>query len=397
MEYSRPRVSSLSRVLSFLTVLVFLLGPKVSAAVDDGDLETVSRCNVDLTTFLPFPYSNLSNVICKPVWNTFVIQYSQTEDHVVTILLSAVYTIGWVGMGFSKNGMMINSSAIVGWINKEGEARVRRYYLQGFEPSEVIPGRGELPITNIPAVVVLRGAIIYLGFQLHFAARLSRQPILLAFGSRYPTKHHHLYKHDDKTSFIFDFSAGSVSNARLAPDTIGPMKKTHGLLGLFGWGLILPSGAIVARYLKHRDPLWYYLHVIIQFVGFILGLAAVVVGVSLYDKLHANYLSHRGIGIFILVLSILQILAFFGRPNKDSKIRRYWNWYHHWFGRIALFFGAVNIVLGIQIGGAGNAWKIGYGFILATVLVTTIILEALSMMRKSEKTELPAFQMNPIQ
>jgi len=61
------------------------------------------------------------------------------------------------------------------------------------------------------------------------------------------------------------------------------------------------------------------------------------------------------------------------RPNKEAKIRKYWNWYHHWFGRIALFFGALNIVLGIQIGGAGNEWKLGYGFLLSIILIALMI------------------------
>lgn len=93
-----------------------------------------------------------------------------------------------------------------------------------------------------------------------------------------------------------------------------------------------------------------------------------------------------------------QILAFFLRPKKDAKIRIYWNWYHHWFGRIALFFGALNIVLGIHVGSAGTTWKIGFGFMITLILVAVIILETLSCMKTSEKSNPPpSFQMNPIQ
>lgn len=76
---------------------------------------------------------------------------------------------------------------------------------------------------------------------------------------------------------------------------------------MFGWGVLAPIGAIIARYCKNWDPLWFYLHVGIQFVAFIIGLAAVVAGVALYNKLHANVVAHRGLGIFILVLGILQV------------------------------------------------------------------------------------------
>lgn len=99
-----------------------------------------------------------------------------------------------------------------------------------------------------------------------------------------------------------------------------------------------------------------------------------------------------------LLPSNFQILAFFLRPNKDAKIRKFWNWYHHWFGRFAVFFAAVNIVLGIQIGGAGNEWKISYGFLLAVILIAVIVLEVLARMRRTEKDTMPPnFQMNSVQ
>ncbi|KAG6748217.1 hypothetical protein POTOM_048126 [Populus tomentosa] len=357
------------------------------------DQERSQLCNTDMSSFLPPPYNNISNMVCKPVWNTFLLRYHKKEDNVVTFILSAVYTTGWVAMGFSKDGRMVGSSAMVGWFNRKGQARIKEYYLQGTRPSKVIEDAGELDLTKVPPAVVINGAMIYLAFQAKFEKPLASQPIILAFGTRYPN-HYRLSSHDDKTAILFDFTAGSASRART---NAGQMKKNHGVLGTLAWGLFLPSGAIVARYLKHKEPLWYYLHAGIQFLGFLLGLANVVLGQQLYSKIDANVPSHRGIGIFALTLSILQILAFFLRPKKDAKIRKYWNWYHHWFGRIALFFGVFNIVWGIHLGAAGTSWKIGFGFLITMILVTVIILETLSWLRRSEKTTPPeTFQMNPI-
>lgn len=86
--------------------------------------------------------------------------------------------------------------------------------------------------------------------------------------------------------------------------------------------MLLPVGAIVARYCKQWDPLWYYLHAVIQLIGFIFGLAAVVAGVALYDKLHANVTAHRGLGIFVLVLGILQVsvLIFYQSKNISEHL-----------------------------------------------------------------------------
>lgn len=101
--------------------------------------------------------------------------------------------------------------------------------------------------------------------------------------------------------------SGSASSSSSFPDGL---KRTHGALNLFAWGVLLPIGAIVARYCRRWDPLWFYLHAGIQFVGFILGLAGVVAGVSLYNKIQADVPAHRGLGIFVLVLGILQVCAF---------------------------------------------------------------------------------------
>jgi len=93
----------------------------------------------------------------------------------------------------------------------------------------------------------------------------------------------------------------------------------------------------------------------------------------------------------------VQILAFFLRPNRDSKFRKMWNLYHSWFGRMALFFAALNIVLGMQAAGATNAWKTSYGFLVGFIIVAVIVLEILAYLKRLEKRSLPPnFQMDPL-
>lgn len=103
---------------------------------------------------------------------------------------------------------MLNSSSMVGWITEKGVTRIKQYYIKGFTPSEVIPDKGELPLTSVPPYIALHGATIYMAFQLKFPTPLKTQPILLAFGVKYP-QHHRLSVHDDKTTIRFDFSSGT--------------------------------------------------------------------------------------------------------------------------------------------------------------------------------------------
>ncbi|KAL5160821.1 Cytochrome b561 and DOMON domain-containing protein [Glycine soja] len=380
-----------------LCILNLVLVFKITALGDgSGSGPTVTAentCkNTNYQSFLPPPYQNISQMICTPVWHTYELRYIQNGD-TTTIILSAPYTIGWVGIGFSRDGMMVGSSAMVGWISKHGHAKIKQFYLRGRKQSEVIIDKGELLLNNIPAAVATNGAEIHMAFQLQMTTPFQKQPILLAFGSKYP-QNHHLSKHEDKTAIVFDFSAGSTGPVS---SELIQMRTNHGILAIIGWGLILPVGAIIARYFRHKDPLWFYLHAIIQFVGFTFGLGTVVLGLQLYSKMHVHIPAHRGIGIFALVLSILQVLALFLRPNKDSKIRNIWNWYHSWFGRLALIFAAINIVLGMQAAGAGSDWKIGYGFVFGIMVVVAIVLEVLAYLKKSEMRSLPPnFQLDPV-
>ncbi|OVA11332.1 Cytochrome b561 [Macleaya cordata] len=395
MADSNPKIS-LMRFFCFFVAVILLWEQKkillVVADNDDGSDQSKNGCKADLSKFLPVPYSNISNMACTPIWNTFDLRYFQSEDNVMTIVLSATYTTGWVGMGFSEHGMMVGSSAMIGWIGEESQASIKQFFLQDSTLSGVLPDIGDLDLTDIPPVVVLHRSTIYLAFQLNFASRQAHQSILLAFGTKPPAKNQ-LTEHDDRTTILFDFSAGTVSDDFKSIDT---WKQNHRVFSIIGWGMLLPVGAIISRYFRHRDPQWFYLHASIQFVGFILGLATVVTGESICNILQADVGPHRGIGYFAIVLCILQVMAIFARPKLESKIRRYWNWYHIWIGRTALFLGSLNVVLGLQIGVTGNSWKIGYGILLAVILVSVILLEAFLLLRRHEKPLPPAFQVKPI-
>lgn len=78
-------------VVGFCFLLHVLNLQTQSMAADDEDDDYVAvdssgysgysggvseQCDTDLRSFLPPPYGNLTNVICKPIWNTFVLRVS---------------------------------------------------------------------------------------------------------------------------------------------------------------------------------------------------------------------------------------------------------------------------------------------------------------------------------
>lgn len=77
---------------------------------------------------------------------------------------------------------------------------------------------------------------------------------------------------------------------------------------MFGWGVLLPIGAMVARYARGFDPAWFYLHATFQIIGFIFIIAGVATGVNLAKQIDVPGLkNHKGLGIFLFILAILQV------------------------------------------------------------------------------------------
>lgn len=63
---------------------------------------------------------------------------------------------------------------------------------------------------------------------------------------------------------------------------------------------------------------------------------------------------------------------------------------------MALFFAALNILLGMQAAGAGNDWKTGYGFLVSVIIVSFIVLEVLAYLKRKEHSLPPTFQMDSV-
>lgn len=70
------------------------------------------------------------------------------------------------------------------------------------------------------------------------------------------------------------------------------------------------------------------------------------------------------------------------RPDKESKVRKYWNWYHFSVGRILIFLAAVNVFYGIHLGNAGTGWNAGFAVVLVTLFIVGAILELRMWKRK---------------
>ncbi|XP_038983306.1 cytochrome b561 and DOMON domain-containing protein At5g47530-like [Phoenix dactylifera] len=184
-------------------------------------------------------------------------------------------------------------------------------------------------------------------------------------------------------------SSGGGGNSRLH------RRNIHGVLNAVSWGILMPIGVIIARYLrvfKSADPAWFYLHAACQCSAYIIGVSGWGLGLKLGSESEGiTYHSHRDIGIALFSLATLQVFALLLRPNKDNKYRIYWNVYHHLVGYSVIVLSVVNIFKGFDILDPAKKWKHAYIAIIATLGGIAFVLEAVTwaivLKRRSRSSE----------
>ncbi|CAI0383829.1 unnamed protein product [Linum tenue] len=170
----------------------------------------------------------------------------------------------------------------------------------------------------------------------------------------------------------------------------------HGIMNAISWGVMLPSGAVAARYFRHIQslgPAWFYIHAGVQLSAFFLGTVGFAIGLKLGNSSPGvTYGLHRKLGIAAFCLGGLQTLALLFRPKTTNKYRKYWKSYHHFVGYACVVIGVVNVFEGFEVMGAGGSYgKLAYCLCLSTLIGACIALEVNSWVifcRKSKEDKL---------
>lgn len=158
-----------------------------------------------------------------------------------------------------------------------------------------------------------------------------------------------------------------------------PFIAAHGTCMLLGWGLLLPSGVIAAKTLRHKGPVWFKLHRGVQVTGLLLATIGWIIALSRFNVFIAGgaklSLIHGSLGMVVMSLGLLQPLNAFFRPHpskpEDSAgmktKRRGWEILHKGSGYLAVLLGLITVGLGIGIA-AMLAFQVIYGLFLLLLL-----------------------------
>lgn len=174
------------------------------------------------------------------------------------------------------------------------------------------------------------------------------------------------------------------------------LKVIHGVINAFSWGIFLPTGAIISRYLRHVQalgPAWFYAHAGVQLFAISIGTVGFAIGIRLGQLSPGRvYGLHRKLGLAVFCLGWLQTLALLFRPKTTHKFRRYWKSYHHFVGYGCVILGVINVFQGFEAMGEGRSYaKLAYCLCLSTLVGLSIALEVNSWVvfcRKSKEEKL---------
>lgn len=296
---------------------------------------------------------------------------------------TALSTSGWVGWGINFDGnSMVGSNALIAFLEPNGTSTVLRYKL-----TSTVYDNASYPLDPVSSfdLQVLNMSTMISGTTFTILATLQ-------FSSNQTTTVNQVYNRGPSVTNdvpaphgtgqrngmnTVDLSTGSVT-ASLPPHQ--QLKNTHGALAAVSWGVLLILGAMSARYLRpFADPAWFYIHIALQSLAYLLGVSAFGIGMKLADlSPGAIHYGHKNLGISITSLASLQMLALFLRPKKDHKFRLYWSIYHHTLGYTVIILGVINIFKGFNILTPPHKYKALYIAFIVVAACASLALEGVT-------------------
>ncbi|KAI5671238.1 hypothetical protein M9H77_11602 [Catharanthus roseus] len=125
----------------------------------------------------------------------------------------------------------------------------------------------------------------------------------------------------------------------------------HGILLWASMAFLMPVGILIIRMASTRATtssfkLFYYLHSTLQVVSVLLASAAAVISIRKFENSFNN--CHQRVGLALYVAIYVQVLSGFRRPERGSKSRRVWYFFHWILGTSISLVGIFNTYTGLK-------------------------------------------------
>ncbi|KAK4760771.1 hypothetical protein SAY87_005664 [Trapa incisa] len=312
---------------------------------------------------------------------------------------------GYIAIGFGSG--MMNSFAYVGWVDANGTGRVNTYWIDGQDAMSIHPTNENLTYVRCKS----ENGIITMEFTrtLKLSCGHVKKPecnnivdpttplkVVWAMGSKWTDGHlteRNMHSVTSQRPVRVLLMRGTAE----AEQDLRPVLAVHGFMMFLAWGILLPSGIMAARYLKHvKGDGWFKIHVYLQYCGLAIVFLGLLFAVA---ELRGFYIEvgHVKFGLAAIILACMQPVNGYFRPKRPTnggdipRERIVWEYFHAIVGRCSIPVGIAALISGMkQLGERygdedvhGLDWALMMWFLIGTVLV--LYLEYCEQHRKRER------------
>mmetsp|Transcript_6002 Transcript_6002/g.10092 ORF Transcript_6002/g.10092 Transcript_6002/m.10092 type:complete len:775 (-) Transcript_6002:103-2427(-) len=341
---------------------------------------------------------------CVPLNDAYFLAYTVNGDDTITMELTYDGN-GWVGIAFSKDGLMAGSDAVIG----STETGIPQKY-RLLAPSIVVKSAVQLmppeeqTLTDATVEFIDGQTVMKFTKKMkepnHIEIGLGNNIMLGAYGI-IPT----ISYHTGKMEFYLNLSSGA------AEEKATPFMSAwlaHGIIAFIAWGVMVPT-AVQSAIMRSlfKGPMWFKLHQNINATAMALTVAVFAIGVAVTSKEGAVHFvnSHERMGLAMFLLVIIQVVDGAIRPptpapgSEDEKTlsRKTWEIGHRIGGVALLACGFWQMDSGIKLyamkfNGVGSSQEkgviIGYwvwiGFVVAMLVIGSVYFKFLRSKTKVE-------------
>ena len=353
--------------------------------------------------------------------------YSDTAQPSVSIKLEHT-GLSWLGFGFSTDGKMIDSEAVIGRpdLAAADEEKPLKYNLKGKGTTAVTPmveARQTLTdalITQDSTNTVMTFTKLLTEDGEHTIDPAASMNFIYAIGDG-----NTLAYHAKKGSFKFNLSTCDSGAAASKAGGTGQnsnrtMWAAHGLLATLALALATPLAVTTAWFRTLVPSSWIYIHVFANVSSFFMILLSFIFAVTAMSmSTSPKHFSdpHHIVGLAILMLVTFQVMNGFLRPPVEKKdpyaietkiagiitlpgtARELWKILHKCAGVFVLAVGFWQLKAGMDLYAADfqvGSWK-PYFYAYLAIFGTVIVLLKLWMVWEEKKARMGVEQMNPDQ
>ncbi|KAK4372941.1 hypothetical protein RND71_008325 [Anisodus tanguticus] len=321
-----------------------------------------------------------------PVLNSFLHWTYHPANNTVDIAYrhGNVANSDWVAWALNLGGQgMVGAQCLVAFRNSSGQIHAYTSPITSYQ-TQLREGSLSFGVPRISAEFVNGEMIIFATLELPSGRTNFNQVWQNGQVSGGALQIHGQTGDNIRSTGTVDFFSGQTSGGTggVSASSRQRRRNVHGVLNAISWGVMMPMGAIFARYLKtfkSANPAWFYLHAACQTAAYAVGVAGWGTGLKLgSDSAGITYTTHRNIGITLFCLGTLQVFALLLRPKPDHKYRLYWNIYHHVTGYTVIILSIINVFEGFDALNGQKNWKRAYIGVIICLGAIAVLLEAIT-------------------